>query len=134
MPTDLLRFRLTDAQRAQVASEAGVELDEVVYPDPGGELTAAFDALDPDDVVLLATAKATVEAYERDRAAAVAALDASEADANAEAARARAEIDALTREAEERRAQMVEEASQGRRAKRKPAKRPSQTAGDSDEP
>ena len=38
------------------------------------------------------------------------------------------------REAEERRAQMVEEASQGRRAKRKPAKRPSQTAGDSDEP
>lgn len=98
-----LRLRLTPAQAAAVRAATGVALEDLDYPDPGGELAARLTAsepgLHPDDIARLATAQALVLAYTRDRAARLAALDASEAAADAEAERARDEMDRAAREA-----------------------------------
>ncbi len=119
MSQDVIRIQLTADQRSTVEAQTGVELDELAYPDPGGELSARFPDLPTDDVLNWALAQAMVIAYENDRVAAREALDERERSADEENDRTRAEIQDCQRRAVEEKARMLEEATPDKKKKRK---------------
>jgi hypothetical protein len=119
MSQDVIRIQLTADQRSTVEAQTGVELDELAYPDPGGELSARFPDLPTDDVLNWALAQAMVIAYENDRVAAQEALDERERSADEENDRARVEIQDCQRRAVEEKARMLEEATPDKKKKRK---------------
>ena len=119
MSQDVIRIQLTADQRSMVEAQTGVELDELAYPDPGGELSARFPDLPTDDVLNWALAQAMVIAYENDRVAAQEALDERERSADEENDRARVEIQDCQRRAVEEKARMLEEATPDKKKKRK---------------
>ena len=88
MAEDVIRIRLKPAQRRAVEAETGVDLEELTYPDPGGELSARFGEFDAGDILHWARAQALVIAYDRDAAAAREALERDLAQAEDDHARA----------------------------------------------
>ncbi len=121
MPEDVIRIRLEPAQRRAVEAETGVDLEELTYPDPGGELTARFGEFDADDILHWARAQALVIAYDRDAAAGREALERDLSQAEADQASALQEIEDTQRQAREEKARMLAEAEKGRKRRPRPA-------------
>ncbi len=110
MAQDVIRIRLQPDQQKVVEAETGVLLDELAYPDPGGELSVRFPDLPPDDVLNWARAQAIVTAYENDRVRSLEALDEEQAALDAENDEAIAQITDAQRQAAEEKERMLWEA------------------------
>ena len=132
MPDDVIRIRLEPAQRRIVEAETGVDLEELAYPDPGGELKARFEEFNADDVLHWARAQALVIAYERDAAAGREALEQDLKQAEADQVAALDEIRDTQRQAREEKARMLAEAEKGRKRRPRTKTPTTQEAGDGD--
>jgi len=131
MAEDVIRIRLKPAQRRAVEAETGVDLEELTYPDPGGELSARFGEFDAGDILHWARAQALVIAYDRDAAAAREALERDLAQAEDDHASALEEIGRTQKQARERKATMLAEAQKG--SKRRPRASAPDTADTDDD-
>ena len=120
----VLRLRLTDAQAQLVLVETGEELEELAYPDPGGELAAQLPDLTESDVTWLALAQGKALAAQHAREQAEDEAAAAEKERKAEAKRNAEELARVREEAEKGRLlaeKAKEEGLSG--AKKKPRKR-----------
>jgi hypothetical protein len=122
MSQDVIRIQLTPDQRQAVQADTGIDLEELAYPDPGGELNARFPDLPPGDVLNWAQAQAVVTAYENDRVASLAALDEEQAELDADTDKAIAEIEDVRQRAAEEKARMLAEADPKAKKKRRDKK------------
>lgn len=132
MPEDVIRIRLEPAQRRAVEAETGVDLEELAYPDPGGEIAARFPEIDADDILHWARAQALVIAYDRDAAAEREALERDLSQGEADQASALKEIRDTQRHAREEKARMLAEAEKGRKRRPRPTKATQAEADDGD--